>query len=59
MQVEMEIKNKKRKRCTKQLEAKNARVAVFMSYKIELKAKGDLVSKRMLFTVRRNHGSRR
>lgn len=55
----MEIKNKKRKRCTKQLEAKNARVAVFMSYKIELKAKGDLVSKRMLFTVRRNHGSRR
>lgn len=55
----MEIKNKKRQRCTKQLEAKNARVAVFMSYKIELKAKGDLVSKRMLFTVRRNNGSRR
>lgn len=41
MQVEME---KKRKTYTKQLEAKNARVAIFISYKVELKAKKKLLS---------------
>lgn len=45
MQVEMERIIQKGKRCTKQLEARNARVAIFVSYKIESKAKRDLCFK--------------